>query len=478
LTVRRLARWSTITGFAILAVIVAACAQILGVDDGLPLSDGGDERRDGRALSEAGSDRDAREERDARDERIDGSREGKGDAAPEEASTDARDAQPMGDARHVTCTTLADFCVSRCGPTMDNCGNPIDCGGCDGGLTCTAGGCGCVPVSTSIACGQQNCSTQKNNCGQVVACGVEGTAGCEHSTDVCEAEGGTCCTPPAPSVTCGNQCGVTVTNACGQPVTCGCGDAGVCQGGSCCVPVAATVWCQGRCGVTTENCGTQINCGGCAGSLTCGANHTCGCVPDPESQTCAGQQCGYATNNCGSPVFCGTCSGNAICDDGGVCCEIDASACGTTVCNTTVASCGLSLPCSQMTCNGGEVCLTSSSTCCIPESPNAACVGKACGATTNNCGAPVACTDTCDGGVCGGGQAGPNGCCYDDGTACGAQCSGTAVDNCGVTVGCHYPCGPSQTCGASGTCCNVSTALCSGPADCCSLSCTDAGTCN
>jgi hypothetical protein len=476
----KLEGWSGVGGLVMGAMLIGACAQILGVDDGLPFGDAG----------EAGREGDGGEAQDVRDATVDRTIDGppgNADVRPEARSKDSgngdeRSADTSDDA---TCVPLPNFCVSRCGETFDNCGNPIECSACEGGLTCTAGGgCDCVPESTSITCGQQNCGTQINNCNQIVACGVKGTSDCEHSTDICEPEGGTCCTPPPASVTCGNQCAINVTDSCGQTVACVCGDGGVCQGASCCMPVATSLWCQGRCGTTTDNCGDAIDCGGCDGGLACGSSHTCGCVPNPIAETCGVQQCGYASDNCGELVGCGggsgTCSGSSICEDGGVCCEIDASACGTSVCNTVIVACdGFPIPCPQTTCNGGEICLTELGQCCAPEPPSATCAGNACGTATNNCDASVNCTDTCDGGVCGGGDAGANTCCFDNGAACVGQCGGTAINNCGASIDCSDNCESSASCDSGSACCRPSGQACTLGSDCCSMSCnTDAGTCD
>src|SRR5690242_9773788 len=42
------------------------------------------------------------------------------------------------------CVPLPHFCENRCGRQYDNCGREQDCGGCEGGTTCSAtGSCGC-----------------------------------------------------------------------------------------------------------------------------------------------------------------------------------------------------------------------------------------------------------------------------------------------------------------------------------------------
>jgi hypothetical protein len=114
-------------------MLVGACAQILGVDDGLPFDAAGEG-------SDAGEVHDAR---DAAPDRTIDSRAGSADVRQEARSEDAgvRDARATeaGD-DDVTCVRLPGFCVSRCGETVDNCNNPIQCGPCEGGLTCTAGG--------------------------------------------------------------------------------------------------------------------------------------------------------------------------------------------------------------------------------------------------------------------------------------------------------------------------------------------------
>jgi len=316
-----------------------------------------------------------------------------GDATPDGTTTvDAGDAAQTGD----SCVPLTSFCDNRCGALFDNCGNPVSCGGCDGGLTCTQGSCGCVPDPAAKTCSGKNCGSATNNCGQTVACGANGSSTCATSTDVCTSND-TCCTPDNVTA-CGNKCGGSVANNCGQTVQCPttCADGGVCNSGACCSPTPPSAWCQNRCGASTDNCGQAVNCGGCEGGLTCSDAGSCGCVPEPLSTTCAGKTCGNATNNCSQVVACGAggtpncSSSNEVCQ-GNTCCAPDnVSACAGK-CNTTaVNNCGQTVTCNG--CPGAQVCTGTS--CCTPDNVTA-CSGVQCGTVTNNCSQTVTCADSC-----------------------------------------------------------------------------------
>jgi hypothetical protein len=446
-----------LAGGLALGVSVGACAQILGVTDGQPFPDGGDGAGeahviDGRASKDVNA-------RDAADEKI-------------------------RDAGTPECSPLDNFCENRCGPLSNNCGTLVKCPDCEGGLSCTQGACGCIPDTVSVTCQGRNCGAVENNCGQLVACGSDGMRECEHSTDICETEAGTCCTPDPPSVTCANQCGTApLTNNCGQSVDCSCGDSGVCLStGVCCNPVSNAEWCANRCGTLSNNCNQPVNCGGCSDGSVCNSN-SCDCNPDPPATTCAGIACGFAENNCHQQVPCGIsgtneCTKGQVCEmDSGTCCTPNPAPCNG-LCDASVQNCGQSVSCG--TCPGAGIC--NGGSCCNPELVSAACeeAGASCGDAQNNCGASVACNDMCaaDGGVCAAGDAGPNACCFDDGTACSGLCAGTATNNCGQPVTCMNGCPPGQSCDGMGTCCDDNGMGCVHNRDCCNGNCNavDGGT--
>lgn len=90
------------------------------------------------------------------------------------------------------------------------------------------------------------------------------------------------------------------------------------------------------CGDSCVQLGTDTACSGCGDvctgtGVTCGGGGVpgeCGCTPEPQDVTCAGQA-GTVTNNCGQPVECGClmdfhigCSTDTECCSG-VCCQPD-----------------------------------------------------------------------------------------------------------------------------------------------------------
>jgi len=94
----------------------AACVQVLGITQGLPLVDAG-------GASDTGVPHDA------------GAADAGHDAMTHDART-VRDA-PADVVHDAACVTLANFCDHRCGQAVDNCDRPITSGGCEGGASCT-----------------------------------------------------------------------------------------------------------------------------------------------------------------------------------------------------------------------------------------------------------------------------------------------------------------------------------------------------
>jgi hypothetical protein len=447
----KLLRWTGVGIVPLAAMLVGACAQILGVNDGTPFPDAGDARIDHTI-----------------DSQVDGHVVDSGrDVAADHP-------QPIDVPIDVVCTELDGFCTNRCGELRDNCDAAVTCPDlCTDGATCNdSGSCSCTPESVSEACGVQNCATALNNCFQPVPCGAKGTPFCDYSSDIC-LDGGVCCSPEPPIIACGNQCNTTALNGCGDgSVDCTCADGSVCTpSNECCAPVPNDAWCVGRCGLVVNNCDASVMC-----STNCGDGGTCNmgsCCPyESTMAACGSQQCGSTTNNCNSPVLCGTCSKNAVCLDSGTCCTPDASACGNTVCNTTITTCGESVTCND-TCNDGNVCVMGDGgdVCCDPEKITKLCTGNNCGPFFNNCGQLKTCSCS-TGGECDAGDAGPRGCCFDNGTACNGQCSGTATNNCGNTVSCDNPCDAGRICPDGGmTCCTPNGGGCVLPTDCCNTNC-------
>jgi len=238
-----------------------------------------------------------------------------------------------------------------------------------------------------VACGTRVCGGATDNCGRKVPCGSAGTEHCPSASDVCTPSG-TCCTPDNATACSGRCGGVMVQNNCGETISCtSCGsDAGSCvsagdAANTCCQPSPASSWCAGRCGVVPDSCNAgHIDCGGCDGG-TCNASHSCGCVTESISVTCANHPCGAVTNNCGQPTLCGNdgrCVSNVEqCRSNTCCAPIDATTCGN-ACNTQVSDrCGVAVTCGG--CGSGRVC-TSANQCCTP-----ACSSLYCGKKESTC---------------------------------------------------------------------------------------------
>jgi len=270
------------------------------------------------------------------------------------------------------------------------------------------------------------------------------------------------CTPDPNAVVCKGRCGDVVDN-CGGARKCStdCGLGQACVSGACqCTPQAD--WCKNRCGPSQNNCNQTVDCGGCGADsgLTCSAQGACGCVPQPDTTTCAGKECGTAVNNCGQTVACGNSGAcatpGAICQPGGICCSDNGQACNGRCGGVSVTNnCGQSVGCAQQ-CTAGLVCVGTS--CCTPEALATTCAGKACGPAVNNCGQAVTCPNTCAApNTCGGGGSGVNGCgCTSTGNPCGSMCGGIQVqDNCGTSYTCSTSCGLSGACPCAGGSCTT-----------------------
>ena len=195
----------------------------------------------------------------------------------------------------------------KCGQTVDNCGNPLNCDVGDG-LGCAAPErCGGDPDRGEHVCGckprANPCEAQGAQCGAIDECGTPVDCGTCGGGSLCL--GNKCqCTPIADPCA-GRVCG-TASDGCGGSVACG-PTAGQCASGSCdasgqcsCPPREQV--CAGRSGPVTE-----------AG---CGYDCTPTCVPDNVA-ACAGADCGKARNNCGQEIDCGPLAG--ACAAGSAC---------------------------------------------------------------------------------------------------------------------------------------------------------------
>lgn len=77
----------------------------------------------------------------------------------------------------VCCTPQSQsiICSSKCGGLTNNCGQPVDCGGCAAPAACVQHQCVCTPEDASVTCNNK-CGDTPNNCGQTVHCAPCGTS--------------------------------------------------------------------------------------------------------------------------------------------------------------------------------------------------------------------------------------------------------------------------------------------------------------
>lgn len=162
------------------------------------------------------------------------------------------------------CQTDPEFCMSHCGDTVDNCGNPISCADNCGNFeqTCFDGSC-CIPAQSCDG----GCGLQGDGCG--------GTIDCGNTCDGSDCVNGTCClrNPEACST---QECGQAYDNCewidCGQP----------CAGTTSCIDQTCQ---ESVCKASGFNCG-QVNnplavegiesCGECSDFEACVDNV---CIP-------------------------------------------------------------------------------------------------------------------------------------------------------------------------------------------------------
>lgn len=185
----------------------------------------------------------------------------------------------------------------ECGQAVDNCGGPLDCDPPGVVAACKAPErCGGDPDRGAYRCGcklrANACAAQGANCGSIDECGEPVDCGRCNGGALCLGNRCACAADPDP---CGNRACGSVTDACGNVVQCGpsggqCQAGGTCDANGQCACPSRAVACRGRAGAFAEN--------GC--SYDCSP----GCVPD-DAAACAGATCGSAQNNCGDIVSCG-----------------------------------------------------------------------------------------------------------------------------------------------------------------------------
>lgn len=172
-----------------------------------------------------------------------------------------------------TCTACqpdAEFCMSHCGDTVDNCGNPISCPDNCGNFeqTCYQGSC-CSPATVCDG----GCGFQDDYCG--------GTIDCGNNCDGSDCVNGACCLPNTEACL-GQQCG-QAWDGC-QDVDCG----NPCAGTTACIDKTCQ---ESQCQVTGANCGYVVN------QLSVSGLEYCGECPD--YQACVDNVC---IPICGAPL--------------------------------------------------------------------------------------------------------------------------------------------------------------------------------
>ncbi len=247
-----------------------------------------------------------------------------------------------------TCTAAG----AQCGSVGDGCGGMLDCGSCQFGMACGAGGtpnrcsvseAGCTP-KTCAELGA-TCGPMGDGCGGTLQCGTCSsgqTCGGGGIASVC---GAPACTPK----TCaqlGASCG-PAGDGCGNQLDCGTCEAGTCGGGgtpsvcgsgSACTPKSCAAQAV-NCGPIGDGCGNLLQCGSCPSGQTCGGGgvaSVCGapaCVP----KVCAPGDCGPIGDGCGGLLQCGTCSAPKTCGGAGTpsVCGVPASCTGLCLQQTT-----------------------------------------------------------------------------------------------------------------------------------------------
>ncbi len=195
------------------------CGAVLGLDDGYPLEDAGD---DGATIPDAVQDA-ILQDAIVRGEGG-GTVDSGGEACPPDPTYCYTHCGPGKDScghswscldncptapgwscslttNTCACSDPGFSCTGLCGTATDTCGASHECPSCDAG--------GCQEMDT---CGAGQVCGFAMSCGQTIPCGSCAPPG------ICEEEAGTCCTPVADP--CGNQCGVTLPVGCGLSFQC------------------------------------------------------------------------------------------------------------------------------------------------------------------------------------------------------------------------------------------------------------------
>ena len=419
---------------------------------------------------------------------------------------------------------LTECAEDDCGKVPNGCREFLECGDCDNGQVCGAGGpnkCGfpppdeCVPQSPSDACSGK-CGWVSDGCSDVIQCTSDNGGVVCGVGQLCE-DGA--CTTPIPQctpITCeqtSHECGVA-NDGCEDVIDCGACPVGeTCNydgaNNTCvmdmpvtCTPLPAATACNGTCGTVGDGCGDQIDCEAsaetrcpdgetCGGGLqagVCGSGETC--TPIPVSQACGGK-CGSQSDGCGATYQCTsenggqTCNvaGGESCGGGGV-----PNQCGKAPCvartraeacpgSANGASCGEQpdgcdgvIDCGG--CFQGQQCgLNEPSICgvipvCQPTPVETACAGK-CGSVSNDCGGVYLCTSNNGGVACTGEE------------YCGAN---SMPNHCGIPPASCMP----RTCAELGHTCGLASDGCGHVLNCwaecngnsnCTGSCGDASAC-
>ena len=355
------------------------------------------------------------------------------DCDPNETCVDNQCSCPSGktcgDANEFCCPSSTNVCTptgkccaptkvtcdpGQCGTYDDGCGNPVDCGDCSNGWTCSepikGGICECLSGNTceddtcheacasglvfdpkACDCVQciddQQCNVNEVCLNSICVC-TEGFKECNRScipVDHCCLDAD-CKTPGTCEIMPG-KCNVE-TGACSYPPL-DCSTPGVCEinPGAC---NETTGLCEYKDAADLVDCGTNGICctGSCVEGGACCDTADCGTPAICKAVTCTGNQC--VTSNLANETVCGT---DSICCSGSCVSNLtDVNNCGS--CGN---ACGANSECVNGICvplcvGTGDAC-TVNSDCCIGLCLNNVCSTQTCAAEGESC-LQIPCCDT------------------------------------------------------------------------------------
>jgi hypothetical protein len=328
--------------------------------------------------------------------------------------------------------------TGQCGPIADGCGGIVPCGDCEGDALCgivEASQCTdpsdlATPLDEDAACEGRECGPAGDGIGGVVdcgdcedgqSCGAGGPARCGRAErpdeDNCPAKLTSCEDLGAACGIVGNGCGGVLdcdeqVGGCDSDELCGLEEHFQCSPAPTCDPVDPETACEDKCGIVSNGCGAEVN-GGiidcselpdheCESGTTCGGGgvpNECAqgtCEPLAPAEACGDRECGSTTDGCDGSTDCGTCAPGALCVDGfcdPLCEPIPRlQACLDKDCGQAGDGCGGTYDCGS--CEAGQVCGVFepfscdpiASDVCVPFSEAELCDGRECGVTLDGCG--------------------------------------------------------------------------------------------